>query len=149
MAVAEFISEENGGILFACLGDVKGAYPGAFQEGISWVYNKLGITGKIWRISCLLEENLKGRLRLNGHLTKFQKHNYGMNQGSISAVHRWNIQASCFFRFAEKKGMGVLVGGTKLQGFGFVDDVTNMTNSYEKVAQWLVDRRELKNQVEF
>ena len=146
MAVAEFISEENGGILFACLGDVKGAYPGAFQEGISWVYNKLGITGKIWRISCLLEENLKGRLRLNGRLTKFQKHNHGMNQGSISAVHRWNIQASCFFRFAEKKGMGVLVGGTKLQGFGFVDDVTNMTNSYEKVAQWLVDRRELKNQ---
>jgi hypothetical protein len=101
MSVAEFISEENGGVLFACLGDVKGAYPGAFQEGISWAYNKKGITGKIWRISCLLEENLKGRLRLNGHLTNFQKHE--------SAVHRWNILASHFFQFAKKRGMDSLI----------------------------------------
>ena len=49
--------------------DVDNAFPTLFQDGVDWILWKTGVQGKLRQMTRLMEKNLHGVLRINGHFS--------------------------------------------------------------------------------
>jgi hypothetical protein len=114
--------------------DVKDAFGQMTQDGVDARMWAKGVRGKVWRLASSLEKNLKGKLRINGHVSPTNPYMVGGNQGSVSMPHRWTFLMGGFFEDGANRGLGIplslleasgqLSSFQSIPGLGFVDDVS-------------------------
>ena len=140
MSASEEITKENGGTILISVQDIKGAFPNNWVDGTNWVLFKLGVTGKLWRMNTILHKGLKGQIRLNGHLTEVKHHQDGDNQGSGSALQRFNTAMGMIMEEIEDLDIGIKLGGVPIPGIFFVDDLTVPVGSDLNLSRWMINR---------
>lgn len=127
VCASENITQENGGSISIFAGDINNAFPSTWQNLVSWILrDRKLVTGKIWRMTHLLDTNLKSIVRINGNLLRLVCHFHGGAQGSVSAGHRFNmIQALLMLDldiFSFGLSFSTPKGRRTLKGTNFVDD---------------------------
>ena len=141
--MSESITQRNGGSIFILCQDVESAFPGLWQAAASWSLRYRGVKGKLWRLSVMLDSNLRSVVRVNGHFSSSFDHGDGASQGSVSAGKRFNsMHALAWEDFKSCSDGFLLASGMRLHAVGFVDDVDSVfgASGGTDVCRWLSKR---------
>ena len=123
----------EGGSTIVALWDANNAYPSIWQNGVDWLMYKGGVRGRLWRILRDMERGLESQVRVNGNMIKIKRHERGANQGAVAPPHRWKFIMAEWLYECERREMGTEIGGERIPGLGYVDDVSTMTEEVSEL----------------
>ena len=118
--------------------DVQKAYDRAEREDMMHILWKKGVRGKLWRLTCALNDNLTSMVKTPYGMSRQIKREVGGKQGG-------KIMTTTFSKtmdmLAEDMGdndqVGVKIKNIKLSSLLFVDDVTTIADNYIKQEKTL------------
>jgi hypothetical protein len=147
VSASELWKSSNGGSIFILASDIKDAYPSIWQDAASWLLHEKGIKGKLWRLTHLLDSDLRSKLRINGHVTRTQRHADGGAQGSVSAGPRFNVIQEALMVDSKKcsPGFSLPEADLNIDSLGFVDDNYKLfgADAVKDIQRWLTTRDKL------
>ena len=146
ITASENLTKENGGQIFLMVQDVEDGFPSIWQDGVNYLLYRAGVTGKLWRLSALMEKNLTYKIRLNGHFTGNRSHGHGANQGGVSAPHRFNVIMNPLVKKEMECHISHLkVNNIPLSILVYADDVQKLFSEPEQFYEWLRLREEISD----
>ena len=130
----------EGGSTIVALWDANNAYPSIWQDGVDWLMYKGGVRGRLWKILRDMERGLESQVRVNGNMIKIKRHERGANQGAVAPPHRWKFIMAEWLYECERREMGTEMGGERIPGLGYVDDMSTMTEEVSELINMKFQR---------
>ena len=113
--------------------DVEKAYDHAEREDMMHILWKKGVRGKLWRMTCALNENLTSKIRTPYGLTReIQREVGGKQGGKIMTTTFAKTMDMISEDMIENDQVGVTIKDLKIPSLLFVDDLTTISDNYQK-----------------
>lgn len=130
--------KEQGKHTFMCFLDLSKAYDLTWRAGIFERLLAVGIHGKIWSVVKDMYRRVRSRVLVNGTPTEQITSNIGVRQGSALSPILFSIFISGVVEAWKAKGIGVSIGGNKVAGLLFADDIVLLAENEREMHTALV-----------
>jgi hypothetical protein len=117
--------------------DVKKAYDRVWREGLWKVLESLGYGGKLLRVIQALYKDVKATVSLGGIESEAVEMGVGLKQGCNLSPILFALYIRDLGRRLEDSGLGLEVGGMKIPGVFFADDIVLMAQGGKELHQLL------------
>ena len=132
--------------------DIKKAYDRANMDDMLHVIHEQGFTGKIWRLTKTLNEDLTARVKTKAGLSRKIKREKGGKQGGKLMVPMFaKMMDTLSEELENQEDIGVVVGNLRLCCLEYVDDVGTLAIGYDQQEKTLqaVNDFAIKRQLEW
>ena len=146
------ITLKKGWELMVTFFDIKKAYDRANMDDMLHVIHEHGFSGKIWRLTKTINENLTARVKTKAGLSRKIKREKGGKQGGKLMVPMFaKMMDTLPEELENQSGMGIKFGQLKLCCLEYVDDVVTLAIGYDQQQQTLqaVSDFAIKRQLEW
>ena len=131
----------NAPLLIAFL-DLRKAYDTVWRDGLWWKLHEHGVRGKLWRMLRALYSSVEARVRTNDTLSPPITLNNGVRQGCVLSPILFDVYIDDLVADLRTCGAGIHLGGRRIPGLLFADDVALVAPNPATMARALacVDR---------
>ena len=122
--------------------DLRKAYDTVWRDGLWWKLHEHGVRGKLWRMLRALYSSVEARVRTNDMLSPPITLNNGVRQGCVLSPMLFDVYIDDLVADLRTCGAGIHLGGRRIPGLLFADDVALVASSPASMAKALacVDR---------
>ena len=146
------LASKKGWDLIVTFFDIKKAYDRANMDDMLHVIHEQGFTGKIWRLTKTLNEDLTARVKTKAGLSRKIKREKGGKQGGKLMVPMFaKMMDTLSEELENQEDIGIVVGNLRLCCLEYVDDVGTLAIGYDQQEKTLqaVNDFAIKRQLEW
>ena len=131
------ISKKEGRHLLISFFDVKKAYDRANMDDMLYILHKNGFSGKIWRLTRLLNVDLTARIKTKAGLTREIQRQTGGKQGGKLMVPMFAKTMDTAADDLREEDLGIKIEDQTIPALIFMDDLGSMAEGYEQQEKTL------------
>jgi hypothetical protein len=120
-------------LLFIALLDIRSAFDRMWRSGAFWLIHKAGYRGTAWDNLVASYDNNQTRIYLDHCFSDWITHKEGVIQGRISSPIIFLIFIDPLIKALRKAGIGVRIGGKRVPGALFADDIAIIARSEKEM----------------
>ena len=132
----EFVKRKGGKVALAFL-DVKKAYDRVWREGLWKVLEELGYGGKFLRVIQAMYKGISATITLGEVESDPVEMGVGLKQGCNLSPILFALYLRDLGKRLEDSGLGMKVGGMRIPGIFFADDIVLMAQGGKELRQLL------------
>ncbi len=122
---------EQGKHTYLCYIDISKAYDTTWRDGVWKRLLEIGVRGKAWRVIRDMYRRVSSSVVLDEHITAAFDTEEGLRQGSVLSPLLFSIFLADVIAEWRRQGIGVEIGGRKVGGLLFADDIVLIAKSAE------------------
>ena len=145
------ISKKEGRHMIISFFDVKKAYDRANMDDMLYILHKSGFSGKIWRLTRLLNVELTARVKTKAGLTREIKRETGGKQGGKLMVPMFAKTMDTAADDLCEEDLGIKIDGQSIPALIFMDDLGSMAEGYQQQEKTLraINNFGIKHKIEW